>query len=385
MSTPFLSSEEYDERAHALYDEGRYDEALVLLREALALYPSAVELHVGAGYARLAGDEFAWARRAFEEALVLDPEHEDALAGLGEVLLKFGQTEAGLRAFDKTLLLGYDDDVDLMLQIGRALFREGFVENSVTFFERAVTHAPDSAEAVACVGYAQHRLGLDAEALGTLQHALTLDADFSEARVYLANMIYDSGDVDAALAEFEKTAPEDHWDELGIWRLVELKKSIYKLKDDDPEIKPWESRLEELAGEPDAIDELLNEIEQRVAEQEDEAVSQAQGQLDTLGGLLSGLATQQNTEQQAECGSTDVLAADGAHRVIMRDGLTFEGTWDEIVQGLRDARDAGRPIDEYMAREARRYYGATGTRIASHAPEAFLRESANAGLLRIVR
>ena len=71
--------------------------------------------------------------------------------------------------------------------------------------------------------------------------------------------------------------------------------------------------------------------------------------------------------------------------MIMRDGLTFEGTWDEIVQALRDARDAGRPIEEYMAREARRHYGATGTRIASHAPEAFLRESANAGLLRIVR
>ena len=28
MPNPFLSSEEYDERAHALYNEGQYDEAL---------------------------------------------------------------------------------------------------------------------------------------------------------------------------------------------------------------------------------------------------------------------------------------------------------------------------------------------------------------------
>ena len=41
MPTPFLSSEEYDERAHALYSEGQYEEALALLREGLALYPSA--------------------------------------------------------------------------------------------------------------------------------------------------------------------------------------------------------------------------------------------------------------------------------------------------------------------------------------------------------
>ena len=109
MPTPFMSSEEYDERAHALYNEGRYDDALDVLREGLALYPSAVELHIGVGYARLAREEFAWARRAFEEALVLDAEHEDALAGLGEVLLKFGQVDEAMQAFDRTLALGYED------------------------------------------------------------------------------------------------------------------------------------------------------------------------------------------------------------------------------------------------------------------------------------
>src|SRR6266545_5870681 len=124
MATPFLSSEEYDERAHQLYNEGQYDEALTVLREGLALYPNSVELRVGVGYARLAREEFAWARRAFEEALVLEPEHEDGLAGLGEALLKLGQDEAAVRCFRHTLELGYADDVDLMLQVGRALFRE---------------------------------------------------------------------------------------------------------------------------------------------------------------------------------------------------------------------------------------------------------------------
>src|ERR671934_2426524 len=123
MPTPFLSSEEYDERAHELYNQGEYDEALEVLREGLSLYPNAVELHIGVGYARLAREEFAWARRSFEEALALEPDHEDALAGMGETLLKFGQTEVALGHFRKTLELGYHDDVDLMLQIGRALFR----------------------------------------------------------------------------------------------------------------------------------------------------------------------------------------------------------------------------------------------------------------------
>src|SRR6476661_9095865 len=187
MPTPFLSSEEYDERAHQLYNEGQYDEALDILREGLALYPNAVELHIGVGYARLARDEFAWARRSFEEALILDPEHEDALAGLGETLLKFGRADAAVKSFRRVLELGYHDDVDLMLQVGRALFREGLIDEAKQFFEIAAQQTPDAAEAVSCIGYAEHRLGNDESAISTLRRALQMDPDHTEARIYLGN------------------------------------------------------------------------------------------------------------------------------------------------------------------------------------------------------
>src|SRR6266550_4614748 len=128
MSDKFLSSDEYDERAHQLYNEGQYDEAIDTLREGLGLYPHSVELLVGMGYARL----------AFEEARGLDPDHEDTLAGLGEVLLKFGERGAALACFEHVLALGFQDDHDLMLQIGRALFREGVLDQARRFFEGAL-------------------------------------------------------------------------------------------------------------------------------------------------------------------------------------------------------------------------------------------------------
>ena len=81
MSEAFLSSDEFDEQAHQLYNEGRYDDALSVLKEGIALYPHAVELHIGMAYAHLAREEFAWSRRSFDNALGLDPDHEDGLAG----------------------------------------------------------------------------------------------------------------------------------------------------------------------------------------------------------------------------------------------------------------------------------------------------------------
>ncbi|HET7630710.1 MAG TPA: tetratricopeptide repeat protein [Gemmatimonadaceae bacterium] len=380
MPTPFLSSEEYDERAHQLYNEGSYDEALDVLREGLTLYPNSVELHIGVGYARLAREEFAWARRSFEEALVLEPEHEDALAGLGETLLRLGQEEAATRCFNRIFELGYSDDLDLMLQSGRALFREAssrerseLFELAIRFFEEAVRQAPDSAEAAACLGYAEHRLGDDTAAIASLRNSLRLDAEHAEARIYLANILYDRNDSEGALYHLEQTRPEDHWDELGLWRLIELKRSVYNLPENDPELAPWQARIAELDDDLDDIDELLMEVDVRDALNPERM---GRHQLEMFGALLSAMADPREVDEGPRL-----------HQVVGGDGLSFEGSWEEIVLGMRDAGavDQAASLHEYMKGRAEREFAATGVELPSTDAESFLRALARAGLLRIVR
>ena len=338
MSTPFLSSEEYDERAHALYNEGQYEEALEVLREGLGLYPQSVELHVGVGYARLAREEFAWARQSFETGLVMDANHEDALAGLGETLLKLGQREQALIHFRRILDLGYEDDLDLVLQVGRALFRDEMLEEAREFFETAVRESPELAEAQACLGYVQHRLGKDEE----------------------------------AIAHLERTSAEDHWDELGIWRYIDLTKKLKRASDADPEFTEWRNRLGELAGETDPIDDMLAEIETRAAE---EAESKDRAQLELFSTLLADLAERRREEEMVE------------HSVRTHDGVEFRGSWDRIVRAMKESNALmqGRSVQEFMATEARRGFSLTGVKIPTSDAESFLRGSADAGLLRILR
>ncbi|HUK20897.1 MAG TPA: tetratricopeptide repeat protein [Gemmatimonadales bacterium] len=370
MSDPFLSSDEYDERAHQLYNEGQYDDALETLREGLALYPQAVELYVGMGYARLARDEFIWARRAFEEALSLDPGHEDALAGLGEVLLKFGERDGAVACFDRILALGFKDDHDLMLQVGRALFRENVLEQARRFFEIAVAAHPDSADAAACIGYATHRLADEGGALSWLRKALEIEPSHGEARIYLANLLYDRGEYEAALFHLERTEPDEHFDGLAIWRLVELKKSVYRLPDDDPELVPWHTRLEELAGEADPDDLVLAEIE---ATGPDGQIRDPR-QLELFGTLLTEL---KGMRQRAGA---------EVHRVSTPAGVTYVGTWEEIVRQMKDeaVEWAAGSLEEYMLASARRGRRETGIAIPASDPESFIRGSADAGLLRIL-
>ncbi len=256
-----------------------------------------------------------------------------------------------------------------MLQAGRALFREGLIEAAREFFDIAVQQVPDSAEAVACVGYAQHRMGDDDAAIATLRRALQLDTDHAEARIYLGNILYDRGEYEAALYHLDRTAPDDHWDELGIWRLVELKKSVYRLATtirSSPVGRPTggacgrDGRHRRHAGGDRA------EGGRRGAErgpQPARAVRRAAHR----SGERSGTRT-----RTASCATVG----------------NIDGTWEDIVPD--DARCERRRLpavrsSEFMLTEARRGLSVTGVQIPTHDAESFIRGSADAGLLRIVR
>jgi Flp pilus assembly protein TadD len=358
----FLSSEEYDEKAHRLYNDGDFDGALEMLREGLSLYPGAVELYVGLGYARLAREEIAWARKAFQQALSLDAAHEDALVGMGEVLLRVGEHARALASFREVQEMGFDEDVDLMLTMGRALYREGLYLQACDVFTKAVAVRPEVAETVAALAYCLHRMGEEVEASRHLRRALRLDPDLHEARVYLGHLLYDRGDWEAALREFERVSPMDHWDSLAVWRIIELKRALWEMEAGDTRLRPWEDRLEELESALDPVDRLLAEIEASVL-----------GSDPTSGPDLGQLELFKAAD-----------APDASHRVRLPDGQLLRGTWLEIIRQMRDlAGFAHEPVAQYMKRLAERWHEQRGVEIPATDPASFILSAVDAGLLTL--
>lgn len=365
MPERFRSSEEYDEQAHKLYNDGDYEGAIEMLKEGLSLYPNAVELYVGLGYARLAREEFAWARHAFERSVAWDPTHEDAQVGLGEVLLKFGEKEQALRLFRDVASRGYDDDIELMLTIGRALYRSAMYSDCRDIFGQAAAGRPDSADAAASLGYALHRLGDEVGAGRQIRRALRLDPDLYEARVYLGHLLYARGDWEAALREFERVPPQEHWDALGVWRLVELKRTLWQMESGDARLAPWEQRLRELEELDDPIDRLLAEVETRMGSSDGE-VRYDPSQLELFERALSG--------------------EKGSYAARLSDGTKLRGTCYEIVRQMRDhAGFSHESTAQYMRRLAERWHEQSGAEVPFTDPETFLRAALAAGLVRLER
>ena len=361
MAEGFLSSEEYDEQAHQLYDSGDYEAALEMLKEGLSLYPNAVELCVGMGYARLAREEYAWARKAFDRALILDQAHEDALVGLGETLLRFGERDAALALFERVGALGFEDDVELMLTMGRALYREGLYAESREVFARAAAARPDSAEVAASLGYALHRLGDDVGAGRQVRRSLRLDPDLHEARIYLGHLLYDRGDWEGSLREFERVPPPDHWDGLAVWRLVELKRALWQVKDGNKSIEPWQKRLDQLEALHDPIDRLLSDVEAQVNGGERSLVDPSQLEL---------------FEPGERKGASD------SHEIRLGNGHLFRGTWNGIVRQMRDqAGFSHETLPQYMRRLAEGWHEQLGVEIPFADPESFLKAAVRAGVV----
>ena len=172
----FLSSDEYDEQAHQLYNEGRYDEALDYpQRRALALSPRRrTEHRQGVRPSRAGGIRLGPAQlRAVAQPRTRS---RGRPGGSGRDPAQAGRARGGaLATFERVLALGFQDDHDLMLQVGRSLFREGAPGHAQRFFELAVNAQPESPEAAACAGYAAHRLGHDARRALWLRRALELE------------------------------------------------------------------------------------------------------------------------------------------------------------------------------------------------------------------
>jgi Flp pilus assembly protein TadD len=369
MPQGFLSSEEYDEQANLLYNSGDYDGALDMLKEGLSLYPHAIELCIGLGYARLAREEFAWARRAFAQALDIEPGHEDAMVGMGETLLRLGHHSEALAWFREVQEMGFTDDIELMLTMGRALYREEMFGHAREVFALLVERRPECADAAASLGYVLHRLNDPIAAARHIRRALRLDASMNEARTYLGHLLYDRGDWEAALREFERVPPVEHWDPLAVWRIMELKRALWGLDEDDDRLDPWRERLTQLETPDDPVDRLLAEIEFEARMRDDEALGLGPVDPSQLELFDVGLATASDDE---------------VHEVRLENGLMLRGSWMAIVVQMRDASGfRHESLVSFMRRMAESWHERSGVEIPFQDPESFVRAADSAGVLKL--
>lgn len=184
----WVDAERHIERAHELYEAGRWDEAESELRAALTINPHRAEWHFNLGLTLEAAGKFDGAMVAFREAHALDPEDPQAAQALGVNCLRLDRLREAVDWFE-IVQRQEPSNVECYLHRIEAFGRLGEHEQAETMFfvARQYEQSPTQ-EATGYANLAESLMtrGLFDKAIWCLREASHLDPSLQRVHARLA-------------------------------------------------------------------------------------------------------------------------------------------------------------------------------------------------------
>jgi len=140
--------------------------------------------------------------QVLREAVKLKPDDEDAHYNLGSALARVGQLDEAAKELAEALRL-FPDYVDAHNNLGNVLLRLGRAGEAIQHFEQAIKTTPDYAAAHNNLGTALQRVGRTNEALAQFQQAAKLNPDYWEAQFNVASSLFQQRRLPEARTAFE--------------------------------------------------------------------------------------------------------------------------------------------------------------------------------------
>jgi protein O-mannosyl-transferase len=186
-----------------LLKEGRSNEAIVQLQQALAIKPDEAITHNDLGNALLERGEMDEAIACFQRAIAIQPDYAAAHYNLGGSLLQKGQVNEAIEHYQRAIAI-QPDFAEAHNNLGNALLQSGRVDEAMAHFQRALAIEPDYAAAHYNLGNALLQKGRVDEAIIHYQTALTILPDYAKAHGNLGTALLQKGQVSEAIIHFQK-------------------------------------------------------------------------------------------------------------------------------------------------------------------------------------
>ncbi|MCG8460889.1 MAG: tetratricopeptide repeat protein [Holophagales bacterium] len=275
-------------------------------RRALELQPAAGTVHHELAQALRAQGRLAEAeaelRHEGQGAITFaDPlsERIETLATSASSFLRRGNRELvaeNLDAAEKLFRRGLTADaehVELRLNLGLLLVRQGRLDEALAEFEAAAEIDPENAQARHDIGTTQLALGNPEEAISAFRAALGIEADYTGARFNLANVLAGSKRWSEAEAELDRVLEADPGHERALYLRAMARHhqgespgaegELRALLEADPENRIFREGLAVLLSETrrrqEAAEEIRVGLELDVPVEEKVALARAGGQL----------------------------------------------------------------------------------------------------------
>jgi len=174
-----LIADSHDFLAASLMKQGKLDEALEHYEQAARVFPEGAIFHARLAVALNQHEQFKRAVAEFREILRLDPDFPQARLGLADALLASGEAaEAADQC--REVLDREPDSAGALVTLGTALTDQGHADEAIPHFEQALKLQPQYARAHFRLGLALYELGRSPSAVDHLNKAILLRPDHVE-------------------------------------------------------------------------------------------------------------------------------------------------------------------------------------------------------------
>jgi tetratricopeptide (TPR) repeat protein len=157
MNDP-LSEANWYNKGIALYDQGKYDEAIQAFDEAIEINPQNANAWSTKGAALCQQDKNDEAIQAFDEAIEINPQNADTWNNKGTALASLGKYDEAIQAFDEAIELD-PKYAYAWYGKGNALVNLGKYDEAIKAYDKAIEINPRDARAWNNKGYALKMLG----------------------------------------------------------------------------------------------------------------------------------------------------------------------------------------------------------------------------------
>ena len=205
--------------ALALQQQGQYDEALSVLRQAIALAPDDADLHLQQAGLLLAVRETAAAEAALTRTTRLDPNQFDAYVMQAHLAVSRGDVDEAER-ISRLAARVQADHPQLLAIDGVIALRRGDTDRALALLSQAAEQLPDNPQVLFTLGFAYAQKGHLAFAERAFSRVIALQPPGTALRAFMAQLAAQQGRLDDAMEVVNGALAQPDGDTPGMHRLA---------------------------------------------------------------------------------------------------------------------------------------------------------------------
>ena len=167
-------------KGNALFDEGKYEEAIAAYEVILTASPEAYIVYKNIGNCYFQMQRYVEAEAAYQKILEKDPQNAEAMLLIGNCYANRGEADKAMEWYSQIEFEKITDPM-VLFNIGSTFYKQSKLDLALKYYKRSVEIQPDFLDGIYELGLVHLAMNNSEEAIAVFESYLKFDSDSARA------------------------------------------------------------------------------------------------------------------------------------------------------------------------------------------------------------